>query len=138
MVRLARDAGAPEGPGLLDPLPGRGETGEKGAFECLLGATFKRARGKGLIDPSPRRRWTRTGLETHHASRTSAGAAALADHARELAQAHGGLPHRSHLIAGAVACRGPCQDSPQFEEAMRCAAANLQPHRVLADKGYGR
>ena len=42
----------------------------------------------------------------------------------------------SQLIVGAVAARGPSQDSPDFPAAMRQAAANLQPRRVLADKGY--
>ena len=31
---------------------------------------------------------------------------------------------------------GPSQDSPQFIPALRQAAANLKPTRVLADKGY--
>lgn len=43
---------------------------------------------------------------------------------------------RTHLIAGAHACRGPCQDSPQFAPVMRQAAVNLRPARALADKAY--
>lgn len=39
-------------------------------------------------------------------------------------------------ILGIVTSRGPSQDSPQFPEAMRQAAANLKPTRVLADRGY--
>lgn len=46
------------------------------------------------------------------------------------------LHTRTHLIAGAHACRGPCNDGPGFEPVMRQAAANLRPRRVLADKGY--
>lgn len=42
----------------------------------------------------------------------------------------------SQLIVGATAGRGPSQDSPDFTPAMRQAAANLRPKRVLADKGY--
>jgi hypothetical protein len=42
----------------------------------------------------------------------------------------------SQLIVGAVASRGPSQDSPDFPAAIRQAAANLRPRRVLADKGY--
>ena len=42
----------------------------------------------------------------------------------------------THLIAGAFACRGPCNDGPQFAPVMRQAAANLRPRRVLADRGY--
>lgn len=42
----------------------------------------------------------------------------------------------THLIAGVAVGRGPSQDSPQFPEAMRQAAVNLRPRRVVADKGY--
>ena len=35
-----------------------------------------------------------------------------------------------------MAGRGPSQDSPDFPAALRQAAANLGPPRVLADKGY--
>lgn len=42
----------------------------------------------------------------------------------------------SHLIVGAVPARGPCQDSPDFAPAVRQAAANLRPRRVVADRGY--
>ena len=46
------------------------------------------------------------------------------------------LHTRTHLIAGALACRGPCQDAPQFAPVVRQAAANLRLYRVLADRGY--
>lgn len=42
----------------------------------------------------------------------------------------------THLITGSVEGHGPSQDSPQFEPAMRQAAANLKPTRALADKGF--
>lgn len=42
----------------------------------------------------------------------------------------------THLITGVVVNQGPTQDSPQFTPAMRQAATNLKPTRVLADKGY--
>jgi len=42
----------------------------------------------------------------------------------------------THLIAGVVVDRGPSQDSPQFPQAIRQAATNLHPTRVVADKGY--
>lgn len=42
----------------------------------------------------------------------------------------------THLITGVVVGHGPSQDSPQFIPAIRQAAANLRPTRVLADKGY--
>lgn len=42
----------------------------------------------------------------------------------------------SQLIGGIVTSRGPSQDSPEFENAMRQAASNLHLRRVVADKGY--
>lgn len=42
----------------------------------------------------------------------------------------------TQLILGIVTSRGPSQDSPQFPEAIRQAAKNLKPRRVVADKGY--
>lgn len=42
----------------------------------------------------------------------------------------------THLIAGVVTSQGPSQDSPKFPEAVRQAATNLNPHRLVADKGY--
>ena len=42
----------------------------------------------------------------------------------------------TQLIAGVAVGRGPSHDSPQFPEAVRQAAANLRPRRVLADKAY--
>jgi hypothetical protein len=42
----------------------------------------------------------------------------------------------SHLIAAAIACRGPTNDSPQFAPAMRQAAQHIRFDVVLADAGY--
>lgn len=42
----------------------------------------------------------------------------------------------SQLIGGVVTLRGPSQDSPELEDALRQAALNLRPRRVVADKGY--
>ena len=46
------------------------------------------------------------------------------------------LHTRTHLIAGAHACRGPCNDGPGFEPVVRQAARNLRPRRVLADRAF--
>jgi ribosomal protein L22 len=43
---------------------------------------------------------------------------------------------RSHLWAAAVAVPGPCQDSPQFPEAVTQAASVVAWDRLLADAGY--
>ncbi len=42
----------------------------------------------------------------------------------------------SQFIGGIVTSRGPSQDSPESGPAMRQAAANLHPLRVVADKGH--
>jgi hypothetical protein len=42
----------------------------------------------------------------------------------------------SHLIAGAVASRGPTSDSPLFAPAMRQAAQHIRFDVVLADAAY--
>lgn len=91
----------------------------------------------GLLDEKPEAAIDATGLETRHASmhfrcRTGLKRSLKAAWPKLTAVFH----TLSHLIAGAVACRGPTQDSPQFGPAMRQAAANLRPARVLADKGY--
>lgn len=42
----------------------------------------------------------------------------------------------SQLIGGIATSRGPSQDSPEFEPAMRQAASNFHARRAVADKGY--
>jgi hypothetical protein len=42
----------------------------------------------------------------------------------------------SHLIAAAIAARGPTNDSPFFGPAIRQAARHVRFDTVLADKGY--
>jgi hypothetical protein len=44
--------------------------------------------------------------------------------------------NRTHLLAGAVATRGPSNDSPQFPEALRQACRNVSFDWLLADAGY--
>jgi Transposase DDE domain len=124
-------------------VPGRGEAGRTGAFDRLLAACFARARDLGLLDDAgtdaePDAAVDSTGLETRHASahfRRCCG--------RGRGREQGSWPKltvalhtRTHLIAAAHACRGPCQDAPQFAPVVRQAAANLRPYRVLADRGY--
>jgi hypothetical protein len=78
-----------------------------------------------------------TGLETRHASMH------FQRRCGRIEATHAAWPKltavfhtTSQLIVGAVASRGPSQDSPDFPAAVRQAAANLRPQRVLADKGY--
>lgn len=105
----------------------------------MLAACCDRGRVSGLIDDDDHRTAAidSTGLETRHASmhfqrRCGRIEAVHAAWPKLTAVFHTG----SQLIVGAVASRGPSQDSPDFPAAMRQAAANLQPRRVLADKGY--
>jgi hypothetical protein len=78
-----------------------------------------------------------TGLETRHAS------IHFQRRCGRLASTHAAWPKltavfhtESQLIVGAVVSRGPSQDSPDFPAAVRQAAVNLQPRRVVADKAY--
>lgn len=43
---------------------------------------------------------------------------------------------QSHLIAGALVVRGPCNDHPQFGPTMRQAVRNIHLARLLGDTGY--
>lgn len=42
----------------------------------------------------------------------------------------------SHLWLSAFVCMGPCQDSPQFEPAVRQAVSHHAIDELLGDKGY--
>lgn len=42
----------------------------------------------------------------------------------------------THLLPGVVVTRGPSNDSPQFPQALRQAAAHVRFDRVLADAAY--
>lgn len=43
---------------------------------------------------------------------------------------------RSHLIAGALATRGPSNDQPFLPDALRQASRHIRIRRLLADAGY--
>lgn len=79
-----------------------------------------------------------TGLETRHASAHFRRRCGRRDDVTHDAwpKLTAAFHTQTHLIAGADACRGPCQDSPQFTPVMRQAAANMRFKRLLADKGY--
>lgn len=110
---------------------------KKGAFDPLLAAIFRVAKQEGLIGRKPEVAIDSTGLETRHASRHYV---ARAGHKRFFRRdwpkltlvCHTG----SHLLAGAVASRGPSQDSPEFFPAVCQAGLRLRWHRLLADAGY--
>lgn len=104
----------------------------------MLAACCDRGRSSGLIDEDDSTAAIdSTGLETRHASmhfqrrcgRTEAMHAAWPKLTAVFHTA-------SQLIVGAVPARGPAQDSPDFPAAVRQAAANLRPRRLLGDKGY--
>ena len=148
VVRPAAGPQAAQGAELLHAVVCRAEADEKGAFARLLSACFDRARRLGLIEPSGDRTVAidSTGLETRHASMHFQRRVGLKK------GLHAAWPKltavfdtATHLIGGVVTSRGASQvstgdslrrDSPQFAEAMRQAAGNLHPRRVLADKGY--
>ena len=100
-------------------------------------AIFQRAHGLALIQQRPEAAVDATGLETRHAS-------------FYYVDRKGCRPFRckkwpkltvvchtaTHLFAGVVASRGPSNDSPQFPEAVKQAAANMAFDRLLADAAY--
>jgi hypothetical protein len=104
-----------------------------------LAAGCDRGRTSGLIvdDANCTAAIDSTGLETRHASmhfqrrcgRTEAMHAAWPKLTAVFHTA-------SQLIVGVVATRGPSQDSSDFPAAVRQAAVNLRPRRLLGDKGY--
>lgn len=105
----------------------------------MLAACLARAQRIGLI----RKRDDHTaaidatGLETRHASMHFVQRTGYRRFLRRSWPKLTAVFHAAtHLILGVVTSRGPSQDSPQFPQAMRQAAANLKPTRVVADKGY--
>lgn len=136
--RTAGSAGVGQGSRSFDALARRAKAPGKRGFEELPAACCNHGRTCGLIvdDEDCTAAIDSTGLETRHASmhfqrrcgRTEATHAAWP---KLTAVFHA----NSQLIVGAVAARGPSQDSPDFPAAVRQAAANLRPRRLLGDKG---
>jgi transposase len=108
-----------------------------GTFPKLLKSVIGRAKRKGLIGKKPEAAIDATGLETRH---TSAHYVKRTGYKRFLRHSWPKLTAvcdtKSHLIVGAVTGTGPSQDSPYLPPAVRQAAANIRPHRLLADKAY--
>lgn len=108
-----------------------------GRFDRLLSVVWAQAQRQGLVDDKPELAIDATGLETRHVS------AHYMNRRGELRFEQKTWPKltavyhtATHLIAGAVAGRGPSSDSAQCPPAIRQAAANLRPYRMLGDKGY--
>ncbi len=116
-------------------------TPKKRAFDQLLQATFGRAKKLGLMDENPHVSVDATGLESHYVSR------------HFLARRRRGRPrrtrqhqpwtkltcvvhHASHLIAGLVIERGPCNDAPSFTPVVTQASRYLTIGCVSADAAY--
>lgn len=105
----------------------------------MLAACIARARRVGLIRRCDDHTAAidATGLETRHASTHFVQRTGYKRFLRRSWPKLTAVFHAAtHLILGVVTSRGPSQDSPQFPEAMRQAAANLKLTRVLADKAY--
>lgn len=139
MERVAASLGTDQGSELFDVVACRAKTPGKRGFQRLLTACCHRGRDRGLIvdDAGNTAAIDATGLETRHVSlhyqrKCDRGHSTHATWPKLTAVFHAS----SQLIAGAVVGLGPSQDSPDFTPAMRQAAGNLRPVRVLADKGY--
>ena len=131
--------GLTKSPGSFDAVARRAKAPEKRGFAQLMAACCDRGRTAGLIaDDDRTAAIDSTGLETRHASMHFQRRCGRLDrNDMPPGQKLTAVFHTaSQLIVGAVASRGPSQDSPDFPAAVRQAAVNLRPRRVLADKGY--
>ena len=100
-------------------------------------AIFQRAHGLGLIEERPEAAVDATGLETRHASFYYVDRKGYRPFRRKKWPKLTVVCHSAtHLFAGVVASRGPSNDSPQFPEAVKQAAANVAFDRLLADAAY--
>lgn len=109
----------------------------EGSFQRLLHAIWQQARRLGLVDDKPQVAIDATGLETRHVSAYYTNRRGEQRFKQRTWPKLTAVYHtETHLIAGAVAGRGPSSDSSQCPPALRQAAANLHPTRMLGDKGY--
>ena len=99
-------------------------------------AIFDRAHRRGLIDERPEAAIDATGLETHQASVYYLGRSGRLRRRKDWPKLTVVCHNATHLLAGAVATRGPSNDSPQFPEAVRQACRHVAFDRLLADAGY--
>ncbi len=110
---------------------------QQGHFEPLLKAVWAQAARYGMIEAKPEVAIDATGLETRHVSAHYMNRRGDLRFQQKTWPKLTAVYHTAtHLIAGAVAGRGPSSDSSQSPPALRQAAANLQPYRMLGDKGY--
>jgi hypothetical protein len=111
--------------------------GKSEHFKRLWAAVFADAKHLGLVSERPEIAVDATGLESRHTSRYFVwrrGKRHTWEHWPKLTLAS---DTGSHLVAGALATRGPSQDSPQFGPVTRQAARHLGSiDRLLADPGY--
>lgn len=108
-----------------------------GRFDRLLRAVWEQAGRQGLIDSKPELAIDATGLETRHVSAYYLNRRGELRFRQKTWPKFTAVYHTAtHLIAGAVAGRGPSSDSAQCPPAIRQAAANLHPYRLMGDKGY--
>jgi hypothetical protein len=107
-------------------------------FDALQAACFRRARAVGLTAPGGVVTADATGLERHHVSAhfVDRRGPLRGRRRRHWPKLTAVADVGSHLIAGAIVCRGPSQDSPQFPAAVRQAARLLAPGTLLGDAGY--
>jgi len=110
---------------------------KEGRFERLLSTVWDQARRYRLIDRKPEFAIDATGLETRHVSAHYMNRRGEQRFKQKTWPKLTAVYHTAtHLIAGAVAGRGPSSDCTEFSPAIRQAAANLHADRVLGDKGY--
>ncbi len=100
---------------------------------------MRRARARRLIPEKPRAAIDATGYETRHVSRYFAWRSKRSGERRRQRcwpKLTAVLEIRSHLFLSAHVSRGPSQDSPQFEPAVRAAADRSPIDTLLADGAF--
>lgn len=100
---------------------------------------MRRARARRLIPEKPRAAIDATGYEARHVSRSFAWRSKRSGkrrRQRSWPELTAVLETRSHLFLSAHVGRGPSQDSPQFEPAVRAAAGRGPIDPLLADGAF--
>ena len=108
-----------------------------GAFEALLHQTIERCRQRGLISQPPEASIDSSGMESHYVSRYFVHRKGSRQHAyRPWLKLTWVVLNPLHLILATQVARGPSNDAPQFDPAVRQAVSHLPLAALLADSGY--
>lgn len=143
MAGASRDLGThKESAALYHPLPSRGSSFKKRAFDLLQGAIFRAAWDWNLIQTSETKEEVidSTGLETRHVSlyyRWKKRQFRPKSYKQRMWPKLTIAAHaQTHLIAGVDVILGPAHDAYRLGRVVREAARYIHFNRVLADAGF--